>query len=417
MSLVQSSKWGSRAFWGTGRPVGRRPSTFLRRVFEFDLVLIVAAVMMAALGAIMVYSATRSGLITNHLDPHYWLKRDVVFLGVGAAIMAVLSFVDYHVFERYWVVIYGAAIFTLFVVLLPHVGTHILGSQRWLQLGSFQFQPSAFTGLAVIVSVAALMQRAEIPVQWRVIGKVLAVVVVAMGIVAKQPDLGSAIVIGIIAATMLVVGGAQLRQLVVLGIATALGVWLILHLGLLHGYQVSRLTSFLHPHQGTNSTNYNLNQSKIDIGSGGFFGKGLFHDQQTNLQYVPEQQTDFIFTAVGGQLGFVGACGVIVLYGVIAVRILSAARRAIDTFGTLLAAGAFSLLTFSVFENAGMTIGITPITGIPLPFMSYGGSADIAFFAALGITLSVSRTGRRSKSAPIPASSRMSPVGSGGWFR
>ena len=168
-----------------------------------------------------------------------------------------------------------------------------------------------------------------------------------------------------------------------------LGIFAIVHLGLLKPYQVQRLTNFLHQNAHSSGSTYNLHQSVAAIGSGGFWGAGLFHGPQTNLSYVPEQQTDFIFSAVGEQLGFAGAATVLALLGVVSWRILRAAQVARDPFGRLLATGAFMLIAFSVFENAGMTMGIMPIAGIPLPFLSYGGSATLSFFAAVGLALSV----------------------------
>jgi rod shape determining protein RodA len=204
---------------------------------------------------------------------------------------------------------------------------------------------------------------------------------------------------------MMVVAGVKGRYLAALGLLAVLGIVAVAQLGVLKQYQVDRLTSFVHQTpagqttpaaQGSASSNnqsqqstYNLAQSKIAIGSGGTTGKGLFNGSQTNLNYVPEQQTDFIFTAVGEQLGFLGAASLLALFGIIIWRVLRAAQTARDTFGTLLCGGVLGLIGLSVFQNAGMTMGIMPITGIPLPFMSYGGSATIAFFAAIGIVLNV----------------------------
>lgn len=362
---------------------------WLTRFLGLDVVLIVSTLTIAVIGAVMVYSATRYELISAGLGPTYWVKRDVIFLGVGVLVMIALAFIDYHHWEAMWAVVFGTTGFLLLVVMVPHIGKHTLGSTRWIPLGPFQFQPSAFADLAVIIAVATLLSRAEPPISWSRVAGVVALAGGTMAVVAKQPDLGSAIVIGVVVAAIAVAGGVRARQLGFLGLVAVTGVFAVIHFGLLHGYQTSRLTSFLHQNSQTNSANYNLTQSKIDIGSGGILGKGLFRDQQTNLQYVPEQQTDFIFTAVGGQLGFVGTCAVLVLYGIIATRLWKAARSAKDTVGTLIATGVFTLLTFSVFENAGMTMGIMPITGIPLPFMSYGGSADVVFFAAVGIALNI----------------------------
>jgi rod shape determining protein RodA len=194
---------------------------------------------------------------------------------------------------------------------------------------------------------------------------------------------------------MLIVAGIPNRYLVLLVVLTAAGVAAVLHLHLLKTYQLNRLTSLFSHSKNLQGTAYNQNQSVAAIGSGGFTGKGLFHGPQTNNSYVPEQQTDFIFSALGEQLGFAGAAGVLALMAVVSWRILRSAQLARDSFGRLLATGCFTLIAFSVFENAGMAMGSTPVAGIPFPFLSYGGSATVAFFAAVGVALSVHlRAGR-----------------------
>jgi rod shape determining protein RodA len=213
-------------------------------------------------------------------------------------------------------------------------------------------------------------------------------------LVLLQPDLGTAIIMIIVLLVMLAVAGLPIRILVMLLVATVLVALVAIDGGFLHHYQVARLTTFLNPNTHSNnpyvqSTIYNTQQAKIAIGSGGLFGSGIGHGVQTNLGYVPEQQTDFIFTAVAEQLGFVGSVGLLSLLGVIAWRVLHAAVVSRDIFGRLICAGLFTFIAFSVFQNAGMTMGIMPITGIPLPFVSYGGTAVLVFFAAVGLALSV----------------------------
>ncbi len=213
-------------------------------------------------------------------------------------------------------------------------------------------------------------------------------------LVLLQPDLGTAMIMVIVLLVMLAVAGLPIRILVMLLIGTVLVVLFAVESGLLHHYQIARVTAFLSPNSTSNnpyvkSAIYNLNEAKSAIGSGGVFGSGIGHGAQTNLGYVPEQQTDFIFTAVGEQLGFVGSVGVLALLGVIAWRVLHAAVVARDVFGRLICTGLFAFIAFSVFQNAGMTMGIMPITGIPLPFVSYGGTAVLVFYGAVGFALSV----------------------------
>jgi rod shape determining protein RodA len=212
---------------------------------------------------------------------------------------------------------------------------------------------------------------------------------IPMVLVYAQPDLGTTIILGVTLAAMLVAAGVRVRYLAMLAVLVIGGFFLAIHLHVLKEYQLQRLTSFLHQSQGIEGLNYDLHQSTQTISSGGFHGTGLFKGTATNLGYVPNQETDFIFSAVGEQLGFVGAAVVISLFGVVALRMLRAAQIARDSFGRMVCAGALAFLAFSVFENIGMTIGITPITGIPLPFISYGGSASFAFFATVGLVANV----------------------------
>jgi rod shape determining protein RodA len=218
-------------------------------------------------------------------------------------------------------------------------------------------------------------------------------------LVVKQPDLGSAIVITVSVLAMLVVAGVKFRYLVALAVLASVGIVLVLHLGFLKQYQLARLEAFTKQGRAAAASTansqevkdalYDLGQSQTAIGSGGALGKGLFHGTLTNLSYVPEEQTDFIFTAVGEQLGFVGAGSLLLLFAIMMWRIWRTARLSKDQLGSLLCVGVLATIAFSMFENIGMTMGIMPITGIPLPFVSYGGSALIAQFASIGLVLNV----------------------------
>jgi rod shape determining protein RodA len=217
---------------------------------------------------------------------------------------------------------------------------------------------------------------------------VLGLAAVPFALIYKQPDLGTALVLGAILLGVLLVGGVQTRHLAVLAAIGVVAVAAVLHFGVLKHYQQERVTAFLDSSSNSEAT-YNLDQSKIAIGSGGIEGKGLFHGTQTNLSYVPEQQTDFIFTAVGEQLGLVGCALLLSLFVLIVWRTWRAATTARDATGMLLCVGVMAMFVFQIFENVGMTMGIMPIAGIPLPFMSYGGSAIVASFAAIGLVLNV----------------------------
>ncbi len=363
-----------------------------RQVFGVDVVLIGATLLVAAIGVVMVYTATRGVLLTQGVDPHYFLKRQGVFVVMGLATLVVVALIDYRRLESVGMGIYALTVLALLAVMVPGVGSSALGSQRWFSLGPLQLQPSEFAVLGLIVAVATYCSRRSEGLTWRDVFRVLILAGIPIVLVLIQPDLGTAIIMTIVLLVMMAVAGLPGRILIILVLGAILVVILAFEAGVLHHYQIARLTTFLHQDSKNPADQagiYNLEQSKIAIGSGGLFGTGIGHGAATNLGYVPEQQTDFIFTAVGEQLGFIGSVAVLALLGVVAFRVLRTAELARDAFGRLLCAGIFTFIAYSVFQNAGMTMGIMPITGIPLPFLSYGGSAALCFFAAVGVSLSV----------------------------
>lgn len=365
-----------------------RPQPGRLLALRVDVVLALTTLAVAAVGVVIVYSATRSKLVLAGLSPHYYLDRQAAYVIVGTIVMVVLALLDYRWLEHASAVLYVGLVLALLAMFSP-LGSSALGATRWFQLGPVQLQPSAFGTLVLIVTVATFCARRPQGLDRQDLIKVLALCALPILLVVKQPDLGSGIVMCTVLLVMLVVAGIPNRYLLLLVLGAVTLGFVVVHFGLLKPYQVQRLTGFLHQGKNAQGTGYNLQQSVAAIGSGGWSGKGLFHGPQTNLSYVPSQPTDFIFSAVGEQLGFVGAASVLLLLGIVCLRTLRAAQVARDPFGRLLATGAFTLIAFSAFENAGMSMGIMPIAGIPLPFLSYGGSATIAFFAAVGIALSV----------------------------
>jgi rod shape determining protein RodA len=353
-----------------------------------DFVLGLSTILVAVVGVVMVYSATRAKLVAAGINPHYYLERQAAFVLLGTIVMVAIAFSDYRWLEHASWALYGGLVLALLAMFTP-LGSRALGATRWFQLGPIQIQPSAFGGIVIVVFVAAICSRYPEGLGPAQVVKVLAIASVPILLVIKQPDLGSGIVMGVVLFVTLVVAGIPNRYLLLLVLLGVLSVFAIIHLGLLKPYQLQRLTGFLNQNDSIQKGSYNLYQSKAAIGSGGVWGTGLFKGAQTNLAYVPSEQTDFIFSAVGEQLGFVGAATILFLLGLVVWRVLRAAQVARDPFGRLLATGVFALLAFSVFENVGMTMGIMPIAGIPLPFMSYGGSATLAFFSSVGIAMSV----------------------------
>ena len=364
-----------------------------RNVPPFDWILVLATLIVSTIGVVMVYTATRGPLLAAGDDTRTFLKKQGLFVVLGFITMVVVALFDYRRLEPVATVLYWLIVLALVGVFV--VGSSAQGAARWFSVGPLQLQPSEFAVLALILAVASYCARRDADgLAWRDVFRLLIMAGIPIVLVLLQPDLGTAIIMVIVLLVMLAVAGLPIRILVMLLIATVLVALVAIEGGFLHHYQIARLTTFLNPNAHSNnpyvqSTIYNTQQAKIAIGSGGLFGSGIGHGVQTNLGYVPEQQTDFIFTAVAEQLGFVGSVGLLFLLGVIAWRVLHAAVVSRDIFGRLICAGLFAFIAFSVFQNAGMTMGIMPITGIPLPFVSYGGTAVLVCFGAVGLALSV----------------------------
>jgi rod shape determining protein RodA len=358
-----------------------------------DIVLAVATVFVAIVGVVMVYTATRGSLLAQGEDPKSYLKKQALYVVLGVVAMVAVALFDYRRLEPIAMVLYGVIVLALLGVFV--IGASAQGAARWFSVGPIQLQPSEFAVVAVILAIAAYCdRRTEEGLAWKDVFKLLILAGIPIVLVMAQPDLGTAIIMLMVLLVMLAVAGLPARILVMLILGVVLVFLVAVETGLLHHYQIARLTTFLHPNSTSNnpfvqSANYNLQASTRTIGSGGFFGSGIGHGTQTNLGYVPEAQTDFIFTAVAEQLGFVGAAGLLALLGIIAWRILRVAGTSRDIFGRLIGTGLFTFVAFSVFQNSGMTMGIMPITGIPLPFVSYGGTAVLCFFMCVGLALSI----------------------------
>ncbi|MGH9247708.1 MAG: rod shape-determining protein RodA, partial [Acidimicrobiales bacterium] len=374
------------------RVLGRRPATNLRRNpaapwRHLDVVLVGALFALSAVGVLMVYAATRGPGGDEPLDTSF-LKRQALFVLIGVAVMAVTALIDYRRYRDWAPVLYGGGVVLLALVLSP-LGSARKGTQAWFELSIFQLQPSEFAKLGVIVGLAALIAQYRWEIGLRRLLLCLLVAGVPLALIMVQPDLGTGLVIIAVAAGGLLVGGASFRQLGAIVLFGALASVAILQTDVLEDYQRARLTSFLDQSSDLQGASYNQNQSQIAIGAGAITGKGLFQGTQTRLRNVPEQHTDFIFTAVGEELGLMGTATLLALFGIIVFRIWRTAQLSRDPFGTILCVGVLSMLLFQIFQNVGMTMGIMPITGIPLPFVSYGGSSAITHFCAMGLVLNV----------------------------
>ena len=344
--------------------------------------------MLASVGVVMVYSATRIRLTASGADPTLLLKRQILWVVLGVIAGVAAMAVDYRRLSAWAPAAYAGILLALGAVLSP-LGSSAKGSQRWFNIGPFQLQPAAFASLIFVVCLASLTSRSGGSLSTKVTAVAVLTGLPLIVLVAIQPDLGSAIVLGIVLITVLAVAGARPRDLLILGVLALIAGVAAVQLGVLKHYQVARLTAFLDQGHDVRQSSYNLQQSKIAIGSGGLLGKGLFHGSQTNLSYVPEQQTDFIFTAVGEQLGLIGSAIVLGVYATVVWRVWASARLARDLFGTLLSIGVFAILAIQIFENMGMTMGIMPVTGIPLPLLSYGGSSTVVMLVGIGLALNV----------------------------
>ena len=354
-----------------------------------DAILVAATMSIALLGCLMVYSATRFGLEQDGLDPLSSVKRQAMFVVAGVVVMAVVAAVDYRRIRDMAPVLHLGAIGLLVLVISP-LGTEVKGAQSWFSFGSFQLQPAELAKLATIVALAAYCSDHRGDLGGRRLFAALGIAAVPMALVMLQPDLGSTLVFAAVIMGMLLVAGARPRHIAALSLVGVIGVSGVLQLDVLEGYQKERLTAFA-TDGGTDRQGaaFQLDQAKITVAAGGLTGSGIFAGTQTKLGFVPEQQTDFIFTVVGEELGFLGSATLLVLYAVIVWRLWRTGLLARDDFGTLVCAGVLTMLMFHVFQNMGMAMGIMPITGIPLPLMSYGGSATITIFAALGLGLNV----------------------------
>ena len=356
---------------------------------HLDPGLLLVTLLLSIYGVVMVHSATVGSQSAAGLDPNAYFSRQAIFTIAGVIVLLGLSFFDYRFFAGISPVIYGVTIATLVLVLTP-VGTLRSGATRWIDLGPFEVQPSELAKIAVIIAVSAFLAQRKGDVRAIDVAACLGIVAIPSVLIYVQPDLGSMMVFVALLGALLLAGGAKIRHFLFLGLCGLIGIIVVLQAGLLKDYQVQRLTSFLDPTPDVRSVGYNLVQSKIAIGSGGMQGKGLGgKNTQTSLDYVPEQHTDFIFTAVGEQLGFLGSATLLGLFAFLLWRALRIAALSRDLFGTLLASGVVALWAFQIFVNVGMTMGIMPITGIPLPFISYGGSSLITNYIAVGLLLNI----------------------------
>ncbi|MER7396097.1 rod shape-determining protein RodA [Streptomyces sp. NPDC000151] len=363
-------------------------------VRRLDWILLFSCLALSLIGAVLVFSATRNRIELNHGDQYSYVLKHLLNTGIGLALAAATVWLGHRTLRGAVPILYGLSLVLSALVLTP-LGATINGSRSWLAIpGGLSLQPAEFAKITITLGMAMVLAARvdagdrEHPGHRSVL-QALAIALVPIGVIMLMPDLGSVMVLGTIVLAVLLSSGASNRWvigLLTLGVVGCLSVW---QLHLLDDYQIARFAAFANPSLDPAGVGYNTNQARIAIGSGGLFGSGLFQGSQTTGQFVPEQQTDFIFTVAGEELGFLGAGLIIFLLGVVLWRACRIARESSELYSTIVASGIIAWFSFQAFENIGMTLGIMPVTGLPLPFVSYGGTSMFAVWIAIGLLQSI----------------------------
>ncbi|MFP8882515.1 MULTISPECIES: rod shape-determining protein RodA [Streptomyces] len=379
--------WQERSAWS--RLTAR--DSVLRRL---DWTLLLACVALSVIGSLLVWSATRNRTELNEGDPQHFLWRHLISLAIGVALSVGTVWLGHRRLRGAVPVLYGLSVLLTLLVLTP-LGATINGQRAWLDLGAgLSLQPAEFAKITIILGMAMLLAAQvdagdRLHPDHRTVVQSLALAAVPIGIVMLMPDMGSVMVLVVIVLGVLLASGASNRWIIGLLATGGIGAVLVWQLGVLDEYQINRFAAFANPALDPSGAGYNTNQARIAIGSGGLHGKGLFEGSQTTGRFVPEQQTDFVFTVAGEELGFLGAGLIILLVGVVLWRACRIALETTELYGTIVAAGIIAWFAFQSFENIGMTMGIMPVAGLPLPFVSYGGTSMFAVWIAIGLLQSI----------------------------
>ncbi|MGI9199082.1 MAG: rod shape-determining protein RodA [Candidatus Nanopelagicaceae bacterium] len=359
----------------------------------FDPVLTFAVGALLIIGTVLVYAATRNWYAAAGEDPQYYLKRHGINVIIGIALAMGMTFIDYRALRAYTPFVWGAGVLGLVAVLIPGIGSTINGARAWIVLpGGFSLQPAELAKITIIIGMSMILterSHGQDEVSNKDVIQALAIAAIPVLLIVAQPDMGTILIISAIVVTIIATSGAQARWVVGLLLLAFIGGFIAVKAGVVSDYQLQRLQSFVNPNADTQGTGYQLRQARITVGSGGLIGTGLFDGPQTNGRFVPEQQTDFIFTVAGEQTGFIGSSAILLLLMTIMMRGFSIARRTTDPFGRLVAVGVVAWFAFQTFENIGMTLGLMPMTGVPLPFLSYGGSSMFANMIGVGLLQNV----------------------------
>lgn len=360
---------------------------------HLDWPLLLAVLALTAIGAIIIYSASYTQLVASGMSPWHFVNRQLLAFGLGVILLIIIVSIDYRVWKRWVKIIYSSIFFLLSTVLL--LGNAVFGSKRWIKLGPLSIQPSELAKIALILILAGFFEKKERAHELKYIGQAFLLTLVPMGMILLQPDMGTAAIFIGLFFTMWFIAGAKPKHVLISGLtliaSAAAGVFVSLKgwLKVIKPYQISRLLVFLDPYADRNGAGWNIIQSMIAIGSGGFFGKGILNGTQSSLHFLPANHTDFVFSVIAEETGFLGSFIVLALYTFVIWRGLRIASLAKDMYGTLLATGATSIFFFHLIINVGMTLGIMPVTGLPLPFITAGGSTMLTSLIAVGIILNV----------------------------
>jgi rod shape determining protein RodA len=370
-----------------------------RSIFTgFDPILTIAVAILLIIGTLLVYAATRNWYAANGLDPEYYLKRHVINIAIGSLLAWGTTVVDYRLLRAYTPILWIIGVLGLTAVLIPGIGDEVNGSKAWIGLpGGFQVQPAELAKISIIVGMSMILSErthdTDSPQHTDVL-QALVVAAIPVLLILSQPDMGTVFIIGIAVVTIIAVSGAPMRWVVGLILLAVIGSFAAVKVGVIDDYQVKRLQAFVDPNADSQGSGYQIRQARITVGSGGLIGTGLFNGPQTNGRFVPEQQTDFIFTVAGEELGFLGCGFILILYLTVLMRAFGIARKSNDPYGKLVCTGVIAWFAFQTFENIGMTLGMMPMTGVPLPFVSYGGSSMFATMIGFGLLQNVNARNR-----------------------
>jgi rod shape determining protein RodA len=356
---------------------------------NLDFIILAVVIMISTFGIIMISSATN-----NLPNSEAYIQTQLTSTILGFIVITVILFFDYKTFGNFYLVIYAFSILLLIAVLIAGVGGDDWGANRWLYIGGFGFQPSDFAKIGIIISLARVIsEHHETINEFKTLGKIVAITALPMGLVYMQPDLGTTMVFPVFTFAMLFVAGLKYKYILVtflVALGSAPFAW-----NYLNEYQQRRIMVFINPTLDPMGDAYQITQSIYAVGSGMLTGKGFNEGIQSQLGFLPEKHTDFIFSVIAEELGFVGVSILLFLYIVLLIKGISVARQSKDLFGSLLAIGIVSMLAFHIFANIMMTIGLMPVTGKPLPFISYGGTFMLSNMIAIGLLLNISMRKKR----------------------